>query len=271
MNQPDRPVRPIDEFHDQMMAKAEAERQKRAAASAVVSPPTDRADLRDRIAEVLRTTPSAIGAENPQLGFPSHHQPGESGYLGWCALCVRDVDALADAVLSVLPEPTDRAAVARVRALHQQYTFGDGTTDYCAHCNQIRGGWVPWPCPTVRALDVELAVEAQSCRWEHPHPGYQCEPRTAVEAHDTGTQQPAAVPAETEWLVQTRWHDGDWRDWSRRISHGDAVDEYERAQDGKHDWRLVRVTTSYVVEATTEPAPVAQQPAAADGEETHRA
>ncbi|MGW2692379.1 hypothetical protein ACWC3Y_11015 [Streptomyces sp. NPDC001296] len=88
----------------------------------------------------------------------------------------RNIAAVAAAVAraaasAVVSPPTGRAAVARVRALHQQYTFGDGTTDYCAHCNQIRGGWVPWPCPTVRALDVELAVEA----------------------HDTGTQQPEAV------------------------------------------------------------------------------
>ncbi|MDG9701702.1 hypothetical protein [Streptomyces sp. DH37] len=50
----------------------------------------------------------------------------------------------------------DAAALDRVRALHQQYRFaGDDTTDYCAHCNQITGGWVPWPCPTIRALDTD--------------------------------------------------------------------------------------------------------------------
>ncbi|MGA4942157.1 hypothetical protein [Streptomyces cinereoruber] len=44
--------------------------------------------------------------------------------------------------------------MARVRALHQQYRFaGDDTTDYCAHCNQISGGWIPWPCPTIAALE----------------------------------------------------------------------------------------------------------------------
>ncbi|MFD8200016.1 hypothetical protein [Streptomyces sp. NPDC059701] len=75
------------------------------------APATDQTPLRDRIAEALRTTPSSIGADNPQLGFPSHHQPGESGYLGWCALCIRDIDALADAVLAVLPATTDQTAV----------------------------------------------------------------------------------------------------------------------------------------------------------------
>jgi len=81
-------------------------------------PATDQTALRDRIADALRTTPSAIGAENPQLGFPSHHQPGESGYLGWCALCVRDIDALAAAVLAVLPATADRAPT--LRELEQQ-------------------------------------------------------------------------------------------------------------------------------------------------------
>jgi len=91
------------------------------------APATDQAALRDRIADALRTTPSAIGAENPQLGFPSHHQPGESGYLGWCALCVRDIDALAAAVLAVLPAPADRAAAEAYRlALSTALRLGAG-------------------------------------------------------------------------------------------------------------------------------------------------
>lgn len=50
----------------------------------------------------------------------------------------------------------DQRAVARVRALHRPYRFaGDDSTDYCAHCNQISGGWVPWRCPTIAALDGE--------------------------------------------------------------------------------------------------------------------
>ncbi|MES9522424.1 hypothetical protein [Streptomyces capoamus] len=105
-----------------------------AAASAVVSPPTSRAELRDRIAEAL---------------YPTYGQQDRNRSL-----------AIADAVLAVLGGQTDRAVEARVRALHQQYRFaGDDTTDYCAHCNQLSGGWIPWPCPTVRALDGEQAVD----------------------------------------------------------------------------------------------------------------
>ncbi|KND45324.1 hypothetical protein [Streptomyces stelliscabiei] len=62
---------------------------------------------------------------------------------------------VADAVLAVLPAPADRAAEARVRALHQEYAFGGDPQVYCAHCNQISGGWIPWPCPTVQALAAE--------------------------------------------------------------------------------------------------------------------
>ncbi|MEV6737908.1 hypothetical protein AB0N14_13635 [Streptomyces sp. NPDC051104] len=66
-----------------------------------------RSPLREQVAEALRTTPSALAAATA-LGFPSHHQPGESGYLGWCALCVNDIDALADTVLAVIQPELDR-------------------------------------------------------------------------------------------------------------------------------------------------------------------
>jgi hypothetical protein len=64
-------------------------------------------------------------------------------------------DAWADTIL----EQRDAAleAIARVRALHQQYR---GVPDYytCAHCNQIgEVQWVRWPCPTILALDGEVA------------------------------------------------------------------------------------------------------------------
>jgi len=48
-----------------------------------------------------------------------------------------------------------RAAVARVKQLHAEYFFGDDPTAYCAHCNQISAGWVPYPCPTLKALNGE--------------------------------------------------------------------------------------------------------------------
>ncbi|MEX3101212.1 MULTISPECIES: hypothetical protein [unclassified Streptomyces] len=68
-----------------------------------LTPPADRTALRDRIAEALVTT--------PRPGYPGAARHGEHRYDARCALCVADVDALADAVLAVLPEPADRAAV----------------------------------------------------------------------------------------------------------------------------------------------------------------
>jgi len=62
------------------------------------------------------------------------------------------------AAVSVVPPATNQSAEARVRALHQEYAFGDDPQVYCAHCNQISGGWIPWPCPTVQALAAESAV-----------------------------------------------------------------------------------------------------------------
>lgn len=62
---------------------------------------TEPAGLRARIAHTLRTTPNRHATT--QLGFPDHHGPSE-GYLGWCALCTRDVDALTEALHAVFAE-----------------------------------------------------------------------------------------------------------------------------------------------------------------------
>lgn len=47
-----------------------------------------------------------------------------------------------------------RAALARVREMHDQYLPAAVDYDCCAHCN-IGGIYVEWPCPTIRALDGE--------------------------------------------------------------------------------------------------------------------
>ncbi|MEV4861484.1 hypothetical protein [Streptomyces ossamyceticus] len=75
-----------------------------------------------------------------------------------CEHCY-DASLNAPVAASAVVPAADRAAEARVRALHQQYRFtGDDTTDYCSHCNQISGGWIPWPCPTIQALAAESAA-----------------------------------------------------------------------------------------------------------------
>jgi hypothetical protein len=119
-----------------------------AAIPAGPAPATDPNTLREQIAALFRHPP---GVE--RLGDAT---PGE----------------IADAVLAELPAPTDQTAVARVRSLHQQYRFaGDDTRDYCSHCNQISGGWIPWPCPTVQALDGEQATELRRLAGEAQQDG----------------------------------------------------------------------------------------------------
>lgn len=66
----------------------------------------DRGALRDRIAAALLTTRRADYAD---LGVKANHR--QHNFDVRCALCTYDVDSLADAVLAVLSEPTDQAAV----------------------------------------------------------------------------------------------------------------------------------------------------------------
>lgn len=53
-------------------------------------------------------------------------------------------------------------AIRQVRRLHERYRFaGDDSTDYCTECNR-GGNWVPYPCPTLQAIDAALRVEGAS-------------------------------------------------------------------------------------------------------------
>lgn len=44
-----------------------------------------------------------------------------------------------------------RSTIDRVRALHQRWDASPGD---CAHCITGPGNLVPWPCPTIQALDT---------------------------------------------------------------------------------------------------------------------
>ncbi|GHH30089.1 hypothetical protein [Streptomyces rubradiris] len=77
--------------------------------TARLAPATAREALRGRIAEVLLTTRRADYAD---LGVKANHR--EYRFDARCALCTYDVEALADAVLAVLPAP-DQEAVPDVR------------------------------------------------------------------------------------------------------------------------------------------------------------
>ena len=88
--------------------------------------PADRAALRERIADVLLTTRRTDYAD---LGVQADHR--RHRFDARCALCTYDVDALADAVLAVLPEPGDQAAVERAFAER----LADELKGCCAECD----------------------------------------------------------------------------------------------------------------------------------------
>lgn len=95
---------------------------------------TDRS-LRDRVAHAVRA-----------------HTPSKVDLSRWI------VEDVMDEVYSDLDKHAARAAglekrLSAVRLLHRRYRFaGDDTTDFCEHCNRISGGWVPYPCDTIRAI-----------------------------------------------------------------------------------------------------------------------
>jgi len=112
----------------------------------------------DAIREQAAAVPSAAETTNRAalLGAVERLCSGRPGYHTITVKAL--LTAMSEAAAEEQPAETqaDGRAEARIRALHQQYRFaGDDTTDYCAHCNQISGGWIPWPCPTIAALDAE--------------------------------------------------------------------------------------------------------------------
>jgi hypothetical protein len=65
------------------------------------------------------------------------------------AVCESNKRAYIDAAKSII---SANQALARIRALHHEYRSPVDDGDYCAHCNRISGGWIPYPCPTIEAL-----------------------------------------------------------------------------------------------------------------------
>jgi len=63
-------------------------------------------------------------------------------------------------------------------------------------------------------------------------------------------------PAETEWIVETRWHDGRWVHFTRvHDDHDEALQAFrDLAARDPHAYRLIRATTAYAVEAEHTPA-----------------
>lgn len=76
--------------------------------------------------------------------------------------------------------------------------------------------------------------------------------------NDVARPEVEAHPTETDWVVETQWHDGHWR--SHQPAHhtrDEAQKDYDRAvaHDTKRRHRTVRVTTTYTVEPATGTTP----------------
>jgi hypothetical protein len=113
--------------------------------------PADQAALRERITDALLTT-----RRTDWEGKADHRN---HRYDARCALCAYDVDALADAVLAVLPVPTDRAAVlteAAEAAFALDFDVLRATTQFDSHRQA-------WELGTVDAAEKlrRMAAEAQ--------------------------------------------------------------------------------------------------------------
>jgi hypothetical protein len=73
-------------------------------------------------------------------------------------------------------DAVDRAAVNRVRELHRNW---DADPGHCAHCQDGMGNPLPWPCPTVQALDGGLRRMADEAQQPETQPaGWHLTPET---------------------------------------------------------------------------------------------
>lgn len=196
-----------------------------AAASAVVSPPTNRAALRDRIRRVL--------AQADGYDFES--------------LEPHDYQIQAAALLAVLPEPTDRAA--EELAKHVARAIWALKSPAPSGSQHYRSGWDDGlEAAMDAARDAVLAVEAHGTGTQQPE----------AEAHEPEHSWAAELydPATGEWAPTYTSHVRDRA--VNALEHGRRIGPTWK--DGTPTRRrLVRATTTYTVE---EPAPVAQQPAA---------
>ncbi|QJT04387.1 hypothetical protein G9272_32230 [Streptomyces asoensis] len=108
-------------------------------------------------------TRAIFALKTPSPDGSQHYQSG------WDDGLEAAMDAARDAVLAVSPSAVvsaDRATLLReaIAALHQPIE-GEGG-QYCETCTQEErqpqpvGWWMPWPCPTVQAVDAALSAPA---------------------------------------------------------------------------------------------------------------
>ena len=108
----------------------------------------DHGNRRDTCGWCVQVPTTTGWARATQAGCPEHgSQPRTASRRTVAETSDRTITAAEDEVHEL------RRAVAEVRALHFQYRGVGSPPDSCAHCNQLAGYEVPWPCPTIQALD----------------------------------------------------------------------------------------------------------------------
>jgi hypothetical protein len=229
----------------------------RAATPAGPAPDTDRETQRERIVDALLTTSRADYPYRSGHEKWDHHKHGDRpghSYAISCALCTGDVDALADAVLAVVPAPDNRAAVLLWAA------------------DQIDAGWFTTAATATAELrrlagEVQQDEERGICTCAAAGvtllpPGHYGDcPECPREVQQDPTQDgEEAHPPQHAWRVETRDPlANEWAPGSHFPRRQAAVERYETANRTAPLWRdgtpverrIVRETTTYTVEEPT--------------------
>jgi hypothetical protein len=118
--------------------------------------------------------------------------------------------------------------VTAVRALHHEWT--DTAPGRCAHCQDGQGTPLPWPCPTIRALDVKNLPTAADQEYDALKASYLeavtsgahritvLEPDPVVEAHavvQSVTRAQLHDAIRTLARIDQPWWDGELRRMAR--------------------------------------------------------
>ena len=232
------------EVHQYRTALQGAARNPASAVVAVAAPPTGQTALRDRIAEALAQKFTAPGFGNtltikgrvdrPLIRW-TDGQPPQWG--------LTTPNAVADAVMAVLPPPAARADEAeatleRIQGVVRRLAnHAVGFQDVLDDSDRD-----PWG----RLVGADIAELRRMA--------------------DEAQQQPEtqARPAAHEWFVETRMLDGHWRKYgASRDTAADGHELFERdttASGKAHAFRLIHATTTYAVEAEHQPAVVSAVP-----------
>lgn len=167
--------------------------------------PIDQAGLRERIAEVLRATPSALIADYPAI-HPGVH--GETHrYHAGCALCHGEADTLAAAVLPLV-EQAVAEQTAQLRAEAEQLRDrGEWLTEQLAHARQQTAA------ATAAALKTTANHDKRRAEAEAERDQYAAEVEHLRSVRDAGDETARRFLAQRQEMAAERY---EWQERGRR-------------------------------------------------------